>query len=88
MFVNSWKQIGTVSSLSVNLALPPGYQLFLESNFAVHLAAGQTPVPAETLKIARDSKAAIKMANEPPVAASMIEVAYIHGRRGNIFTGT
>ena len=84
LFINSWAQLGTVSTLSVNLALPPGYQLFLESNFAIHLAAGLVPVPAETAKLARESKAAIKGANLPePVMRSDL----YRSRGGNIFTG-
>lgn len=85
LFVNSWRQIATVSTLSVNLSLPPGYQLFLESNFAIHLAAGLTPVPAETLKIARDSKAAVKGANVPDVVMRL--GSELVTRSGNILTG-
>lgn len=86
LFVNAWSQIGTVSTLTVNLSLPPGYQLFLESNFAIHLAAGLTSVPPETAKIARDSKAAIKGVNLPePVMSFDLGIA---GRgRSSIFTG-
>lgn len=87
LFINSWKQLGSVSTVSQNLALPPGYQLFLESNFAIHLAAGQVPIPPETVKIARDSKAAIKGVNIPEVI-SRLDAGIVAGRgRGNIFTG-
>ena len=65
LYIHSLKQFATVSTVSQNLALPPGYRLFLESNFAIHLAAGFTKVPAETAKIAKDTKAAIKSANVP-----------------------
>lgn len=83
LHVNSWKQIGTVSTLSVNLALPPGYQLFLESNFAIHLAAGVASVPAETAKMARDSRAALKSYNQPdPIMRTDLAV-----RRPSILTG-
>jgi hypothetical protein len=65
LYINSWKQLGSVSTVSQNLGLPPGYQLFLESNFAIHLAAGLTPISPELAKMARESKAAIKTVNLP-----------------------
>jgi hypothetical protein len=71
LFFASWKQIGTVANLSTNLLLPPGYQLFLESNFAIHLAAGQADVSPALLKMAKESKAAIKGVNVPAPVASM-----------------
>lgn len=88
LFINSWKQLVSVSTVSHNVALPPGYQLFLESNFAIHLAAGLTPVPAETLKIARDSKAMVKGVNLPEPIMRLDSGAAMSGGRGNIFTGT
>jgi hypothetical protein len=87
LFINSWKQLLTVSTVSHNVALPPGYQLFLESNFAIHLAAGLTPVPPETLKIARDSKASVKGVNLPEPVMTLDAGAVGRGRGGNIFTG-
>jgi hypothetical protein len=65
LFIHSLKQFSSVSTQSVNLALPPGYRLFLEANFAIHLAAGQTPVSAEVAKIAKDTMARIKQMNAP-----------------------
>jgi hypothetical protein len=86
LFINSWKQLVTVSTVSHNVALPPGYQLFLESNFAIHIAAGLVPVPAETARIARDSKAAVKGVNLPePVMR--LDSGVLSSGRGNIFTG-
>jgi hypothetical protein len=85
LFINSWTTLGSVSSLAQNLLLPPGYQLYLESNFAIHLAAGFKPISAELSKIARESKAAIQNVNLPaPVARLDSAVATV---RGNILTG-
>lgn len=84
LFVNFWRTLGRVANLSTDLALPPGYQLFLESNFAIHLAAGLTPVPAETAKMARESKASIKGANLPE---PVMRLDMYRSRGGNIFTG-
>ena len=86
LHINSWRQLGSVSTLTHNVSLPPGYQLFLETNFAIHLAAGQTPVSAELAKMARDSKAAVKGVNLPDVVMQM-DVGVVAGRRSNIFTG-
>ncbi len=88
LFINSWKQLISVSTVSQNVALPPGYQLFLESNFAIHLAAGMVPVSAETAKLARDSKAMVKGVNLPEPVMRLDSGAAMAGGRGNIFTGT
>src|SRR5678816_940759 len=40
LHINSWKQLQSFASVSTQVLLPPGYQLFIESNFAIHLAAG------------------------------------------------
>ena len=87
LHIAAWQTLSTVSTLTHNLALPPGYQLFVESNFAIHLAAGLTPVPAEVAKIARESKAAIKSVNVTDVVMQM-DAGVVAGRRSNIFTGT
>ena len=84
LYIHSWKQFSTVSTQSVNLSLPPGYKLFLESNFAIHLAAGYTNVSPEVAKIARDSKAMIRGMNTPDMvmrmdAGSRIGVSVDHG---------
>ncbi len=86
LFINSWKQLGSVSTISAQLSFPPGYQLFLESNFAIHLAAGAIPASAELAKIARDSKAAIKSLNLPEPVMSL-DAGIVRGQRSNIFTG-
>ena len=83
---SAWKQLTAVSTLSVNLALPPGYQLFLESNFAIHLAAGLTPISQELAKIARDSKAAIKTTNLQETV-TRLDTAVGYNRRASILTG-
>ena len=90
LFINSWQQIGTVANLSTNLLLPPGYQLFIESNFAVHLATGLFPISNELAKMARDAKAAIKGVNVGDAEPIMsMDVGVVYGRSaGNIFTGS
>lgn len=65
LYINSWKQFTTASTVSQNVNLPPAYKLFVESNFAIHLAAGFRPISAEVAKIAKDTKAMIRAQNAP-----------------------
>jgi hypothetical protein len=87
LHVNEWNALQSFANLSTVVLLPPGYQLAIESNFAIHLAAGLTPVPAETVKIARDSKAAIKGVNLPEPVMQMDAGVLSGYSRGSIFTG-
>jgi hypothetical protein len=65
LFIHSWKQMQSVSTMSETVMFPAGYRLMFESNFAIHLAAGFTEVSKEVAKIARESKAAVKAINLP-----------------------
>lgn len=86
LYINSWKQLQNFGNVSTAMLLPPGYQLAIESNFAVHLAAGLTSVSPEVAKIAKDSKAAIKSINLPETVATL-DAGIVRGTRSNIFTG-
>ena len=86
LFINSWKQLQNFASVSTQVLLPPGYQLFIESNFAIHLAAGLTPISPEVAKIAKDSRAAVESLNAQ--SPTMRLDYYGVGRAGNnILTG-
>ena len=87
LFINSWKQLQSFSTVSVQLALPPGYQLFIESNFAIHMAAGQVPISKELAMMAAQSKANIKNLNAPDVIAKLDYVVPAGGGRSSILTG-
>lgn len=65
LYINSWKQLQSFAAIGTTVVLPPGYQLAIESNYAINAAAGFRAVPAEVAKIARDSKAAIMAVNAP-----------------------
>ena len=86
LFINSWKQVGQFSTMSMAVTLPPGYQTFIESNFAIHEAAGMTGVSAEVVRIARDSKAAVKSLNIPDTIMSL-DLGMVNRRRSSILTG-
>ncbi len=89
LFINSWKQLGTFSTLTQTVMLPPGYQLFIESNFAMHTAAGVVSVSPELSKMAKESKAAIKGLNAPEATPIMqMDTGIAMGsRRSSILTG-
>lgn len=86
VFLNSWKQLTAVAHLSTNVLLPPGYQRMLESNFGVECTPGLREPPAVLMKIARDSKAALKGINLPTVI-SRLDAGIVRGHGGNIFSG-
>jgi len=86
LYMTAWKPLQSFASLTTQVLLPPGYQLMIESNFAIHLAAGLTPISAELAKIARDSMAAIKRLNATsPIAR--LDTMPVYSRTGSILTG-
>lgn len=87
LFINSWKQLGNFSTISQTLMLPPGYQLFIESNFAIHLAAGLTPISPELAKMAKESKAALKGLNSFSPIMQLDTGIASGSRRSSILTG-
>lgn len=84
LFINSWKQLPKFDYISAPLMMPPGYQLMIESNYAIHAAAGIRPVSAETARIAKESKAAVARVNAPESILSM-PAGVITGRRWSIY---
>lgn len=86
LFINSWKPLQNFASLSTEVLMPPWYQLFIESNFAIHLAAGFRPVSAELAKIAKESRAAITGFNSPELIMRLDSGA-VQANRHTIFTG-
>jgi len=86
LHIHSWKQLTAFASVSSTVLLPPGYQLAIESNFAIHLAAGFREVSKEVAEIARKSKAAIKKVNtQGLIMGSDLSATQAAGE--NIFTG-
>ena len=65
LFINSWKQLQSFSTVTHAPTLPTGYQRAIESNFAIEAGAGQRELPKEVLGIASQSKSAIKGFNLP-----------------------
>ena len=65
LYINSWKQLGSISTISASVTLPPGYERALVYNYAIEESGGFTDVSPAVAKIARDSLAAIKSLNLP-----------------------
>ena len=86
LYINSWKQLGSVSTISSQLTLPPGYQRAIEYNFAVEEAGGFTQVAPEVALIARQAKAAIKSINAPD-SFMQLEAGVSQPIGSNILTG-
>ena len=86
LYISSWKQLQSFATISTTLVLPPGYQRAIEYNFAIDEAGGLRDVPASVIKIARESKAAIKNVNLPDVFMSLDYGIAGHGH-SNILNG-
>lgn len=85
-FINTLQPLLNFSTLTHNAMFPPGYQLAIESNYAIHSAAGLIEVSPELARIARESKAAIKGTNlRTPI--SRLDYAITGGVRSNILSG-
>ena len=88
LYFSSWKQLQSFGSLTTQVLLPPGYQLFIESNFAIHLAAGLVPISPELAKIARESRAAVKSLNIVDDTVQTLDYGVLPTYRGSsILTG-
>lgn len=86
VLLNSWKQFTTAAHLSTNVLLPPGYQRMLESNFALEASPGLIDPPAMLVKIARDSKAALKSLNQT-VPVMQMDAGVVRATFGNVLDG-
>ena len=79
LHISSWKALQKFGTVDVPIQLPPGYQRFIEFNFAIDLAGGFTSVSQEVAKVARESKALVMGFNAPAGVLRMD--AGVAGRR-------
>lgn len=92
--LNTWQTLQSFSSLSTDLALPPGYQRAIEYSLAEEFGPefGANILPNVT-KIAMESRAAIKSLNMPTlisrVDSGVVALGSLNGSgRGNILTNS
>lgn len=87
LYINSWKHLQSFASLTTDLVMPPGYQLYIESNLAVALCPtyGKRVNP-DLKQTAKEAKAAVEGFNAPAGALGMPAMPGIR-RRSSILTG-
>lgn len=85
----TWTILAEFTAVTDTLALPPGFRKALASNLALELAPEyETQASQEVIKMATDSKAAIKRINWKPIKAyTELPQLVGRGRRENIITG-
>ena len=86
LYIQSWKQLTQFATISETVVLPAGYQRAIEANFCIEAAPGFLPASQEAIRIADESKGAIKRMNMPSPVMKM-DVGIIRGRRNSIITG-
>ena len=86
LFINSQRQLGQFSTISHSVSLPPGYERAIVYNYAIEEAGGYTEVSPDVVRIARESKAAIKSMNLPDVHMQLESGISQHSQH-NILTG-
>ena len=86
LYIDSWRQLQSFTAIDGTLVLPPGYQRAIEFNFAIEVAGGFRATPPEVIKVAKESKAAIKKANIQGGIARLDSVIARSGSR-SILTG-
>ena len=88
LVISSWKQLQTFALISTTLALPPGYERAIIYNLAIELAGGMIEPAPSVVKIARESKGAIKRVNVPDMSMTLNPALAGVGRGGaSILTG-
>ena len=87
LHIVTWVAVTTLAALSTSLAFPQGYERALAYNLAVEICAEyQLPLSPVVERIARDSYAAIKRANQRPMIAYTELGIMISGRRSDIYS--
>lgn len=82
-FIDTTKVLQSFPLITTAVNLPPGYLRALEFNLACDIAPGFVPIPPDVLRIAKESKAALKSANLP-APTLRLDAAIV----GNVRQGT
>lgn len=92
ILLNTWQTLQSFATLTTAISLPHGYQRAIEFNLPGEIASDYgMDVPPAVLKVARESKAAIKGLNTPTMVAQLDSAVATAGRgrglrRHNIYT--
>ncbi len=89
LHLNSWKPLQNFSTLTTDMALPPGYQRAIEYNLAIEYApefGSAANITDDVRNIARMSKSSIKAVNKPDLVARIDNALLGHGTPYNIYT--
>jgi hypothetical protein len=86
LYINSYQQMQSFANVSTALVMPVGYQRAIESNFSLEILPGFAAASPELVKIAKESKAAIKGLNLPDMISTM-DSALTRSSRGSILNG-
>lgn len=87
-YLNSWKQLQQFTSLTTDLALPPGYKKAIEYNLAIEIAPEFGLSVSDGIReTAAKSKGSLKRLNSPSMVAQVDSGAITRGRRSDIRAG-
>lgn len=88
LYLNTWKPLQNFTSLTTDMALPPGYQRAIEYNLAIEYApefGSAATISDDVRNIARMSKSNIKAINKPDLI-SRTEAGIRKGAPYNVYT--
>lgn len=86
LFLNTLQPLTNFSTMSQNLIMPPGWQRAIETNFAVESAPGFVRLSPDIMRIAKESKSALKSTNSP-APVSRLDYGVRTTPTGTIITG-
>jgi hypothetical protein len=84
--LKSWKQLQSFAAIGDTVSLPLGYQRAIESNLAIELSPGFISASPELVKVAKESKAAVRSLNNPD-SVLRLDLGVAGRHRWNIMSG-
>lgn len=88
LHIITWSSVSELATAGTSISLPPGYERALAYNLAIEISPEYKQTPsAAVIKIANDSKAAIKSVNVRSIRGDSGLCGVLQGQRSNIFSG-